>query len=151
MDEWHWYNHLTGTPEGHFFCCYLVCSRLRGLQLSSLCFSVFFPLPPFLHDSLHVWDAVLPDCLGIGLNRLCPCMCVFTHSLLKCRLLFLRSGDPGRGGRWNIQLRSMEMLLCESEYSSHVTFSSLAVKWQAFVRWLSVLQTLTSSLLDTEV
>lgn len=52
-----------------------------------------FLFPPY---SLHVWDTVLPDCLGMGWDGLR--VCAVAHYLLQNRLL-LWSGEPGEWQR----------------------------------------------------
>lgn len=49
------------------------------LQPSCLCFFLVLFFPLYLPHSLHVWDTLLPDCLGMeGVGRI---TCVCSHSL----------------------------------------------------------------------
>lgn len=91
-----------------------------------------FLFPPY---SLHVWDTVLPDCLGMGWDGLR--VCAVAHYLLQNRLL-LWSGEPGEWQRKPLKDSAalhgdatVCMCVCAREYCQVIP-SLFAAKWQAF-------------------
>lgn len=58
-------SHLTRILEEHV--CVILCTMLEA---NSRAVCVFQFCSSFLPFSLHVWDTVLPDCLGMGVRRI---------------------------------------------------------------------------------
>lgn len=77
-------SHLTRILEEHV--CVILCTMLEADCSRAVC--VFQFCSSFLPYSLHVWDTVLPDCLGMGVRRI-TCVCSQSVYLLKNRLLLL--------------------------------------------------------------